>query len=653
MGVSTVTAGRIYKGQRRGASGEEAVLDFEKFPFTALSKTYSVDKQTPDSAATGTAYLCGVKTNNGVLGVTAKVKRGDCAAASRRENQVESLLAWAQAHGKWTGLVTTDSVTGASAAATYAHSADRTYTSSVPNGCHAKDIAEQLIHGDTGSRLKVIFGGGLSEFLPEKTRPKEQRMIEGDGLPINARGNRKDGRNLIEEYLQRHTEEDTRAAFVWTRDHLEQLEDPRYSADFLLGLFAPQRLSFALDNLYGSNDSLSSEEPSLAEMTLAAIKALSKAPRGFVLFIEAGNIDQAHHDNLAAHALEEVYQLDKAVRISTKLLSPKNTLFLVTADHSHPFTVNGYAARGKNVLGKTEKNGHNILSYASGPGGSAPARKMNRNLYPSMVNLTTGVHSAEDVPVFAVGPWAHLFTGSVEQSYLPHALSYAACIGPYSHRCAKNDLPQKTSVNVNYIKDRMERPTEKPFFTEVPVPHRVNILAPNQIEFTKVQTTAPVTTVRPTAKSSFGTTFPDSAVTHSQRYVQVPHTRPKESRKNPVNDAGDAHEPHRVASQERSTAKDFRKQISQRRKKGKNVVAASEIDAEIMPSSFINIKPESRMDDGPIEEVQDARPAANTQKQRKVVRLYVPRNGKFSNGFEKRAGMMTNYQIQTSEERPS
>lgn len=38
MGVSTVTAGRIYKGQRRGASGEEAQLDFEKFPHTGYAK---------------------------------------------------------------------------------------------------------------------------------------------------------------------------------------------------------------------------------------------------------------------------------------------------------------------------------------------------------------------------------------------------------------------------------------------------------------------------------------------------------------------------------------------------------------------------------------------------------------------------------------
>lgn len=59
----------------------------------------------------------------------------------------------------------------------------------------------------------------------------------------------------------------------------------------------------------------------------------------------------AHHANLAAHALEEVYQMDKAVRVATKLLSPKNTLFIVSADHSHPFTLNGYADRGKSVLG--------------------------------------------------------------------------------------------------------------------------------------------------------------------------------------------------------------------------------------------------------------------------------------------------------------
>jgi alkaline phosphatase len=38
MGVSTVTAMRIRKGQKQGRPGEETVLNFEKFPYLSLSK---------------------------------------------------------------------------------------------------------------------------------------------------------------------------------------------------------------------------------------------------------------------------------------------------------------------------------------------------------------------------------------------------------------------------------------------------------------------------------------------------------------------------------------------------------------------------------------------------------------------------------------
>lgn len=206
-------------------------------------------------------------------------------------------------------------------------------------------------------------------------------------------------------------------------------------------------------------------------------------------------------------------------------------------------------------------------------------------------------------------------------------------------------------------RSRMDRPTEKPYLAEVPVPHKVNILAPNQIEFTKVQPPLAATTVRPAARTTFGTTLPASPVTPSQRYIQVPHVKPKELRKTVANEAAPNLQSHKPLSQERSTAKDFRKQISQRRKKGSaNVVAASEIAAEIMPSSFIDAKPESRMDDESVEVVSNARlvMAENSlRKQRKVVKLYVPRNGKFSNGFEKRSGMMTNYDTQAPQDQQS
>lgn len=65
MGISTTTAARIFDGQSRGESGEENVLSWEKFPYTALSKTYNTNTQVPDSAGTATAFASGVKTRQG------------------------------------------------------------------------------------------------------------------------------------------------------------------------------------------------------------------------------------------------------------------------------------------------------------------------------------------------------------------------------------------------------------------------------------------------------------------------------------------------------------------------------------------------------------------------------------------------------------
>lgn len=65
MGISTTTAARIFDGQNKHQSGEENVLSWEEFPYTALSKTYNTDAQVPDSAGTATAFATGVKTGEG------------------------------------------------------------------------------------------------------------------------------------------------------------------------------------------------------------------------------------------------------------------------------------------------------------------------------------------------------------------------------------------------------------------------------------------------------------------------------------------------------------------------------------------------------------------------------------------------------------
>lgn len=61
-------------------------------------QTYSVDFQIPDSAATATAYLCGVKTNLNTIGVSAAARNGVC--KSQKGNEVTSILKWAKDAGK-------------------------------------------------------------------------------------------------------------------------------------------------------------------------------------------------------------------------------------------------------------------------------------------------------------------------------------------------------------------------------------------------------------------------------------------------------------------------------------------------------------------------------------------------------------------------
>ena len=63
--MTTITAARILDGQMKGQSGEENVLSWETFPWSAQVKTYCVDQQGADSAASATAFLNGIKTNDG------------------------------------------------------------------------------------------------------------------------------------------------------------------------------------------------------------------------------------------------------------------------------------------------------------------------------------------------------------------------------------------------------------------------------------------------------------------------------------------------------------------------------------------------------------------------------------------------------------
>uniref|UniRef100_A0A5G2QFR6 alkaline phosphatase n=1 Tax=Sus scrofa TaxID=9823 RepID=A0A5G2QFR6_PIG len=268
MGVSTVTATRILKGQMNGKPGPETPLAMDRFPYLALSKTYNVDRQVPDSAGTTTAYLCGVKTNMKVIGVSAAARYDQC--NTTQGNEVISVMNRAKKAGKSVGVVTTTRVQHASPAGAYAHTVNRNWYSDADlpaeakkNGC--QDISTQLVYN---MDIDVILGGGRKYMFPEGTPDPE--------YPDNPRQNgvRKDKRNLVQEWQAKHQG----ARYVWNRTALIQAsQDP--SLTHLMGLFEPG------DMKYEKERDLS-RDPSLVEMTEVALRLLSRNPRGFFLFVE-------------------------------------------------------------------------------------------------------------------------------------------------------------------------------------------------------------------------------------------------------------------------------------------------------------------------------------------------------------------------------
>lgn len=62
--------------------------------------------------------------------------------------------------------------------------------------------------------------------------------------------------------------------------------------------------------------------------------------------LKGGRIDHGHHESKARKALEDFVAFDNSIGKALNLTSENDTLIVVTADHSHTFTIGGYSARG-------------------------------------------------------------------------------------------------------------------------------------------------------------------------------------------------------------------------------------------------------------------------------------------------------------------
>lgn len=426
MGVSTLTAARIHQGQRAGLDGPSFVPVMDRLDHTALVKTYGHDVQVVDSAPSATAILAGVKTGNGVIGIGPEAPPGDCAAGKRFE--IPSIMALAQQSGRATGIISTARITHATPAATYAHAADRDWEADGDltdaarrDGC--TDIARQLVEGPVGRRMDVILGGGRRMFVANSVADAEYP---------DRKGSRTDGRNLIADWQRA-----TGGRFVWNARDFAALDPARDRR--VLGLFEPDHMQYEADRARDRGG-----EPSIAAMTRTAIATLGRNRNGFVLMIEGGRIDHAHHGGNARRALEDTIAFDDAIRAALDSVDLNDTLVLVTADHSHVFNIAGYPGRDNPILGvvavegkpslAADKKPYTTLSYANGPGAVTTAPRPDPSAsdttaldykQPSLIPLGSETHGGEDVVVRASGPMAHLFRGTIEQHTIYHIVREA------------------------------------------------------------------------------------------------------------------------------------------------------------------------------------------------------------------------------------
>ena len=144
---------------------------------------------------------------------------------------------------------------------------------------------------------------------------------------------RTDGLDLIDEWKRRHSG----GTFVDTRSDLLSFNS---TGGPLFGLFSENHMPF--------EDQRDPETvPSLAEMTKAAIGALKGSPHGFFLMVEGARIDMGHHKNWALRALNETAAFDEAIRQAMAMVDIRETLVVVTADHSHNMIFTGYTGNKK------------------------------------------------------------------------------------------------------------------------------------------------------------------------------------------------------------------------------------------------------------------------------------------------------------------
>lgn len=284
------------KVPKRIAAMEQMAIDGE----LGMVRTEPHGAIVVDSAAAATQLATGAWAGSEMIGV------------DYEGNSAPTVVEIARDLGKATGIVSDTRLTHATPGSFAAHQRDRAMEN---------EIAVDMIE----NKVDVMLSGGLRYFVPQAVNDRDsatyQALVQMMGGMYEPYSRRLDNRNLLLE----------------ARDEYQIVFDYKSLAEVkkgkVLGLFGNSEMLDAI----AENKALASgqrTEPTLVEMTEKSLELLSQDPDGFFLMVEGGQIDWGGHNNDAGVMLQELLQLDEAVRVVMKWARERDdTLVLLTADH--------------------------------------------------------------------------------------------------------------------------------------------------------------------------------------------------------------------------------------------------------------------------------------------------------------------------------
>jgi alkaline phosphatase len=355
-GIPTISAASLH------GYGAPRRLFIQRMPNIGLSDTTPAVGFVTDSSAGMTAIVTGQKTRNGVVAQSATARR-----KVRDGEPLKTILEYAEEHGLSTGIITNDSVTGATPASLYAKANDRGMTAAIfqqvftprfgdgpdvvtgatPASLYAKAndrgmtaaIFQQVFTPRFGDGPDVVIGAGRASIIKALTEAK---------LDLETLGREK-GRPVLRS-LTDITPEATRALVV-----------------------------------------LASGEYDLQAAIDVTTRILARNPKGYFLMVEWDT-----HTDQVRSGLDRMVAIDKAIE-RTAQTAGTDTLILFTADHSFDLRVRGEDSAGT------------LLAGIDAAQAAAKAAKRS-NVQTKAVRMQDD-HTGEEVLVAAQGPGAERVKG--------------------------------------------------------------------------------------------------------------------------------------------------------------------------------------------------------------------------------------------------